>query len=157
MGWPGIAVPSGSAHFPTNHNITIEIPSINIPSTAWNFPIKTQIILYFWLFGLYFCYFYKVRHHHLLVWPCSDIRNNLSLDQANIAWFTSTTWGVCLSTATTAIFIQDWWESASQLIILSLIRFCVSDWEVVKISPDRWPAVDGTERAEVLVFLFFSD
>ena len=31
----------------------------------------------------------------------------------------------------------------------------MSDWELVKISPDRWPAVDGTERAEVLVFPFF--
>ena len=35
--------------------------------------------------------------------------------------------------------------------------FCVSDWELVKISPDRWPAVDGTERPEVSVFLLFSD
>ena len=33
----------------------------------------------------------------------------------------------------------------------------MSDWELVRISPDRWPAVNGTERAEVLVFLFLSD
>ena len=29
--------------------------------------------------------------------------------------------------------------------------FCVSDSDLVKISPDRWPAVDGTERPEVSV------
>ena len=46
----------------------------------------------------FICYFHKVRHHHLLVWSCSDILNNLSLRPSNIAWFTSTNWGVCPST-----------------------------------------------------------
>ena len=71
-------------------------------------------------------------------------------------------------TATTAFFIQDWWESASKFSFLSDLSlgerkanigptFCVSDWDLVKISPDRWPAVVGTELAEVSVFLLFSD
>ena len=66
-------------------------------------------------------------------------------------------------TATTAFFIQDWWESASKFSFLSDLSlgerkanigptFCVSDSDLV-----RWPAVVGTELAEVSVFLLFSD
>ena len=58
-------------------------------------------------------------------------------------------------TATTAFFIQEWWESASKFSFLSDLSlgerkanigptFCVSDSDLV-----RWPAVVGTELAEV--------
>ena len=100
------------------------------------------------------------------MWPCSAILNNLSLRPSTTLLVSLLQIEVCvylIYTATTAFFIQDWWESASKLSILSDLSlgerkanigptFCVSDSDLV-----RWPAVVGTELAEVSVFLIFSD